>query len=161
MSNKKFFILCSVISVLLFFKHDLIYATENEGVSYEPPQIRMESEGGISTRGTDKPLKDKIYTNNQYVSFWGSAEHSTLFTDYNFYNVYQITCIITNNADSDLEVTLCDHFSMGDYSERQTFTISGNSTKTLYFRDLNKNRYYFLRFSAPSDFSGKALGFQE
>lgn len=161
MSIKKFFILCSVMSVLLFFDENPVYAKENVGVSYEPPWVTMEDEGEILTRGTEPPEKDKIYTNNQYEPFRGWAEHSSLFTDYNFHNVYQITCIITNNADSDLEVTLCNHIIFGDYSEGQTFTISGNSTQTLYFRNLDKNKYYFLRFSAPSDFSGKALGFQQ
>jgi len=63
-----------------------------------------------------------------------------------------------------MEVTLC-YYSIWnwdkEYSEKQKITVPANSTKTMYFRDLNVNTYYFLRFSAPSDFSGRALGFQE
>lgn len=161
MSKNKIFTIMAVMSVLIFLNSNLVYATENEGVSFEPPWITLEDEEGILTKGTRPPEKDKIYTNNQYVSFWGSAERSNLFTDYNFHNVYQITCIITNDSASDLEVTLCHHIVFGDYSEDETFTVSANSTQTLYFRNLSEKTYYFLRFSAPSDFSGKVLGFQQ
>lgn len=69
------------MSVLLFFNGNLVYATENVGVSFEPPGVRMESEGEISTRETVPPSKDTIYTNNQYEPLAGSASNSYLYSN--------------------------------------------------------------------------------
>lgn len=165
MSIKKFFILCSVMSVLLFFNGNSVYATENVGVSFEPPSVRMEDEGGISTRGLEPPSKDTIYTNNQYEPLAGSSSNAYLYSNKCFYGVYQITFTVTNNSSSDLKVALYYYtdswLNPFGYSEKQSFTVSANSTQTLYFRNLDKDIYYFFSFKAPSDFSGRAIGFQQ
>ncbi len=162
MGMKKIFVMAMIVSVLLIFNSNSVFAVENEGVSLEPPKLWFEDEGGMTTRGTEPPPKDYLYENNQYVSFKGSADISSLFTDNCFHNIYQITCMVTNNSDNDLEVTLCYHKFLGEYySEDKIFTVPANSSRTLYFRDLNIKLYYFLRFSAPCDFSGRALGFAQ
>ncbi len=104
---KKLFIMAAVMSITLLFCANYVQAAENQGVSFEPPKPWTDGEGGISTRGTTPPPKDNLYTNNQYVSFRGSANTSYLFTDYCFHDIYQITCQVENNSSSDLEVTLC------------------------------------------------------
>lgn len=165
MSIKKFFILCSVMSVLFFLDGNLVYATENEGVSFEPPRVRIQGEEEIQTRGLERPSKDTIYTNNQYEPLAGSSSNAYLYSNKCFYGVYQITFTVTNNSASDLKVVLYCYtdspFNEFGYSEVQSFNVSANSTKTLYFRNLDEKTYYFLSFKAPSDFSGRAIGFQQ
>lgn len=42
------------------------------------------------------------------------------------------------------------------YTTRETYSISGTASTT--FSELKNNKYYFLQFEAPSDFSGSVRG---
>ena len=149
---------CMCEKICAYSNDENVESDKLQGLSYRPPSYKNIKI--ISFYGVDIPSDNLFYTNNVYQEISGTANVSYLYTDKCFNNVYRINAQITNNSNTVLTVTLC--YRRGNeynYSELKKQSIPDNSTKTLYFLDLNTQRKYFFQFSAPSDFTGRLLGF--
>lgn len=118
-----------------------------------PAEISSEANlGGISILGLDKPsTSEYVDLNNESLSFAGSAQRSTLYTNKHFKGKSTIGYSITNYSDTKLTVKF--YTSSGWFSSKK-ITVEGNATLTGTIDGLDASKLYYLTFSVPSDFSG-------
>lgn len=110
---------------------------------------------GISTNGLSVPTSTWSLNTDGTYSFSGSASNSTLYTNYLFYFTgnHGVLVSCTNNSSSTLTVKWKKKGSV--FGSVDSMTIEPGESGTMYnCESLSANAYYYLSFSAPSDFSG-------
>lgn len=119
----------------------------NQGVSANPPvEIQVEP------LGLGKPDKsDVVDLTKGTLSFSGSAERSTLYTNSHFKGKSKISYSITNDCDKKLTVKI---YTASGWFKSKSISVEANATLTGTIDGLDKDTLYYLTFSAPSDFSG-------
>ena len=125
------------------------YETHNEmqGVSTKPP-----IENVITPDGLGKPSKNKyVDLNDDTLTFSGSADRSTLYTNKHFKGKSSIGYSITNDSNKKLTVKF---YTSSGWFKSKSITVEANATLTGTIDGLDKDKLYYLTFSAPSDFSG-------
>ncbi len=100
------------------------------------------------------------YETNQWVSINGSVTNGFLYSNGYFTNVYKITLMITNNANTDMTIILANPSDAGNFRNCDEQTIEAKSSKTIYYNNLKTNRKYFFAVQNSEDFSGRVLGFE-
>jgi len=114
-------------------------------VSTEPPT-------NVSACGLSKPSKSSyVDLNEKALTFAGEAQGSTLYTNKCFTGKSTVSYSITNYCDTDLTVKI---YATSSLFATKTMTVEANSTLSGTIDGLDKDAYYYLKFSAPSDFSG-------
>lgn len=92
------------------------------------------------------------------MTFSGHANSSTLYTNNLFYwsGVHGIYVNVTNNSSSTLTVTWKQKNSTLWFDGTvDSMTVSPGESKSMYqCEDLDIGAYYYITFSAPSDFTG-------
>lgn len=120
---------------------------EMQGVSTRPPV-----ESIITPDGLDKPGTDKyVNLNDGELTFSGSAGRSTLYTNKHFKGKSSIEYSITNDCDKKLTVKF---YTSSGWFKSKAITVEANATLTGTIDGLDKDKLYYLTFSAPSDFNG-------
>jgi len=112
----------------------------------------------INARGITKPTKK--YSTNQWEEISGSITNGTLYSEGYYTNIYKITLIIVNDANTDMTVILANPSDVGNFKVCDEQIIEANSSKTIYYNNLNQKRTYFFAFKNSDNFSGKSLGFE-
>lgn len=156
--------LMTVLCCLLMPAIHVLGAEENRkaniGVSYEIPYVPNEFiDSEMRPYGTVMPDIYSIYENNVEHSIYGTAAHSTLYTDSCFYGVNKISKKITNNIADTLTVKLRFQRFIGT-SLAYTESIPGYAYRSSWWLDLEPEKYYYIEFSAPSNFSGTIEGIE-
>jgi len=127
-----------------------------EGLSYEIPTSPYSNQ--ISPYSVSMPNKSNVYTNNSSQTVSGTASISTLYTNKCFKGVTSIGFLISNyRKDKDLSLNLRQYNTIGN-SSVSTKSIPRNGVGASSFTGLSTDKYYFIGFSAPSDFSGTVTG---
>lgn len=126
-------------------------STEYKNLSVNPPIL---CEKGISTYGLGSPSTDNVYANGTQSYVSGEANNSKLYTNKCFYGVSKITASIVNESDKKLTVRLYNYVGAARIATTKTATISAGSKGSFHFDGLKSTTYYYLSFSAPSNFHG-------
>lgn len=144
-----------ILSVVLAFMavSTCFAGTENVNVSTTKPGGGQED--GISSYTVDKPVEAYDLSSRAY-HFAGEAESSTLYTNYYFTNVSQLTISVHNTSDTNLYIEVRKIIWTGVLDEKveRTVVYPGCSLYTVV-TGLKSNEKYFLQFSAPSHFYGE------
>lgn len=136
----------------------LASSQENSGVSTEPPTFdeTYENLENITTPfGLGKPPKDAaVNLNYEPLTFSGYAQSSTLYTNSHFKGKTTANYSIKNDSKHTLTVEVYKRIDLWFDSKVDTITISPYSNKRGEISGLDSEGYYYLTFSAPSNFSG-------
>ena len=155
--SKKRFVVMLCLTFLMCFPLTAFAATVNVGVSTQPPIIN--DDVIFKPDDTSTPSKSALYTIGDKHSVTGSATHSALYTNKCFKGVTSISYKITNNRSGDLKVRLCSYTNSGNVNYGiKTITIPSKGTTSGSFSELSSTKYYFIEFSAPSNFNGTIYG---
>lgn len=92
-----------------------------------------------------------VNLNDGSLTFAGHAQGSTLYTNKHFTGKSTIDYSTTNDCDTKLTVKF---YTSSGWFKSKKITIEANATLTGTIDGLNKDKLYYLTFSAPSDFSG-------
>lgn len=122
----------------------------NEGFSH----IKLfQDDKGISTYATYQPSKDDVHDlNDGKMTFYGEANISDLYTDTHFTGKSNITYRIENNHLS--EDLVAKIYQYGNPIAKATINVKANTNQTGSISDLDSSKLYYIRFIAPSNFSG-------
>lgn len=126
---------------------------KNVGVSEQMPAY-SENMG----RSISMPSKSSLYTTGETYSVSGTASRSDLYTNNCFYGVSSIYSYTKNYSSKKLTVR-ARYYNIPGALYAGSYTVSANGgTASTTFSGLKSNKYYFLQFEAPSDFSGSVRG---
>lgn len=107
----------------------------------------------ISTFGQSKPSRSWDWTKGEYT-FSGEANTSVLYSNYSFTDANKLYIYVRNrHASKTLTVKLLKSQFGVDFSV-STIEIKPKNYAE-WSVDVNSSKSYILKFSAPSDFSGK------
>ncbi|MDU6263074.1 MAG: hypothetical protein E6600_01080 [Anaerocolumna aminovalerica] len=156
MKFKKFTKLFSLCLLLTLFTNSTAFAsTENFNVSTTKP-TEYTNDGDITVFGTGKPsTKWDVSVDGTYY-FSGSAEVSTLYTNVKFTvnTANGLWINVNNKSGTTLTVKLIKDNLLFD-TVIDTLTIAPyDSISTVYAESVIPGNYYYLSFSAPSNFDG-------
>ncbi len=126
---------------------------ENVGVSPEPPAYLYEGEGEISPLGLGVPSNVWNISSSGQYNFSGTANRSRLFTDYLLTGQSSYSVRIVNFRSDTLRVDLMRKGTLWDTNIR-TWNVLSNATLLSTQTGLSSTEDYYLRFHAPSNFSG-------
>lgn len=126
---------------------------ENVGVSPELPAYVDEGEGEISPLGLGVPVNGWNISSKGQYDFSGSAQRSTLYTDYYFIGQSSYSVRINNSRNDTLRVDFMEKKPFLDTRIR-TFNVMPGATLLTNVRNLSSTGQYYLKFHAPSNFSG-------
>ncbi|WMX55071.1 hypothetical protein [Peribacillus sp. R9-11] len=140
----------SIMLVVLMFSSTVAFAEEGEsiGVTTESP---VTESGGITVFGTGTPTTSHNLVSSGRMTFSGSAQGSNLFTNKYFKGKSQVKVYVKNNHSTKLTLKIYKSTSViSVYSE----TLDSGHTLTAFPSGLDKNGLYYIKFAAPSNFSG-------
>lgn len=111
-----------------------------------------ETYDGIEVYGLDKPSTSSFQNlNNGSLSFSGKAEASTLYSNKHFKGKSTINYTIKNYGSKRLVVKI---YKSGSLFATETLYVNANSSATGKVTGLDSSSLYYLKFEAPSNFSG-------
>lgn len=128
-------------------------AFENVGVSVDPFYLDEVDEGEVSTRGVNPPISEWDVSKKGQYDFRGNAGKSDLYTNYYFVGKTSYRVEVKNFRSTTLKVELRKRSTFGSSLVR-SWNVHPKATLISSPRDLDKSGEYFLRFVAPSEFSG-------
>ncbi|MFP3511007.1 hypothetical protein SB775_15350 [Peribacillus sp. SIMBA_075] len=140
----------SIMLVVLMFSSTVAFAEEGEsiGLTTESP---VNEGGGITVFGTSTPSSSHNLVKSGRMTFSGSAQGSNLYTNKYFTGKSQVKVSVKNNHSSKLTLKMYKNTSIFTV---WSYTLSSGSTLTAFPSDLDKNGLYYIKFEAPSNFSG-------
>lgn len=148
----KRFMKVSIFSFIMMFLISINVGAENLetniGVSEDPP-IGAENEEGISPDGLDKPTTS-VNLNNGNMPFAGSANISPLYTNNFFTGASNVSIEVHNNHSKTLKYKL---YKSGKLLAVETFSLKPGQSQISH-RTLESSGKYYIKFEAPSSFSG-------
>lgn len=159
-------VLCIIVFMVnLCYRIDVTADELNFQVSDDEVFVFLNDENGEEIEENNYILRSieqptTKYETNQWVSINGSVTNGFLYSNGYFTNVYKITLIITNNANTDMTFILANPSDAGNFKTCDEQTIEAKSSKTIYYNNLKTNRKYFFVVQNSEDFSGRALGFE-
>lgn len=141
----------SLAAIMVLGMSTSVFAAEshnvNQGVSTNPP-VEIQ----VGPLGLGKPDKsDVVDLTKGTLSFKGSADVSTLYTNSHFKGKSKISYSIKNDCDKKLTVKI---YTASGWFKSKSISVEANATLTGTIDGLDKDTLYYLTFSAPSDFSG-------
>ncbi|MEC5422563.1 hypothetical protein QGM71_03535 [Virgibacillus sp. C22-A2] len=122
-------------------------------MSSEPPVFDDGEEGEVSIHGLDPPGSVWDVTRKGQYDFAGKASGSTLYTNYLITGKSSYRLEIKNIQNDTLRVDLMKRNSWID-SRVATYNLSAKSTRYTFPSGLDSSGHYYLKFYAPSEFSG-------
>ena len=142
------------VVILIVAMNITAYAAESHNelcnVSTEAPK-GMSFEN-VSVYGLNRPDSSSyVDLMEKKLTFSGNASGSILYTNKNFKGKSTVNYSITNDHEEKLTVKV---YTSGGWKKVKTLEIEGEATLTGTIKGLDKDKLYFLSFSAPSDFSG-------
>lgn len=127
------------------------WSTENEEMYVAKANENISNaDSAISVLGYNTP-GSSVNLNDQRLTFAGTADRSTLYTNKGFYGKTRVLISVTNYRDSKLTVTL---YKKGNPLKVKSWKIPANSGMAVSVTNLDKTAKYYLKFTAPSDFKG-------
>lgn len=127
-------------------------AEENIGVSDNPP-AGAETDDGVSTQGLGKPT-ESYNIKNSSMPFAGVANASDLFTNKYFTGSSSVSIEVHNHHSKTLKYKL---YKKGKFTAVETFTLKPGKSQ-ISARSLDSKGKYYIKFFAPSNFSGSVSG---
>lgn len=127
---------------------------ENVEMSPERPIYVDDGEGEISPFGLDVPRNGWDMSIRGQYDFHGTAQISTLYTDYYFTGQSSYSVIINNFQDETLRVDLMQKNALWFDTTIRTWNVNPGASFLGIQRDLSSSNNYYLKFHAPSNFSG-------
>lgn len=110
---------------------------------------------GYEVNHTTKPAyKDCINLNSESMTFSGSANNQFLYTNNNFTGKSSVTITVTNKRNGKLYCWVYLNRKILPDSVKESMVIEANETGVFTVSDLNAGSEYYIKFQAPSDFSG-------
>lgn len=134
-------------------KHDESEVLENVGVSLELPAYVDEGEREISPLGLGVPRNEWDMSIRGKYDFRGTAQRSDLYTDYYFTGQSSYSVRINNSRSDTLRVDLMQKNILWDTTVR-TWNVSPGASLFSGQTGLSSSNDYYLKFYAPSNFSG-------
>ncbi|MCZ0702315.1 hypothetical protein J2T56_000648 [Natronobacillus azotifigens] len=127
---------------------------ENVGVSPELPAYVDEGEGEISPLGLGVPRNEWDMSIRGQYDFQGTAQRSTLYTDYLLTGQSSYSVRINNSRSDTFRVDLMQKNVIWDTTVR-TWNVSPGASLFASQTGLSSSNSYYLKFHAPSNFSGR------
>lgn len=127
-------------------REDLII--ENVGVTTEVPKV----DSGFSILSTSLPRDTYNIAKNGDMSFSGEADITDLYTNKYFTGVKNPRIVVKNYSKSTLTVRL---YKKNGWSNMKTWKVGGGNTLYAFTTDVSASGSYYLKFEAPSNFSGR------
>lgn len=143
--NKIKAIFCAVICAV-----SVMGTTVNAENYHVTPTPDYLDDSGIQERGTEKPATSSVWnlnTKGRYDFSGSSSDGQSLYSQYNFTGVNQITLYVDNKKNIDLTVKVYKNV-LGFDSLVDTFTIPANSSKTFNRGTWLEDEKYYLVFSS-------------
>ncbi|MCM1578958.1 MAG: hypothetical protein NC078_09190 [Ruminococcus sp.] len=146
-------VFCSIVCAVSVM--GIAVSAENYHVTPTPDYLDA---GGVSLHSENKPDKTwNLATKGRYDFSGVSSNGKSLYSNYNFTGVDQITLYVNNKKNISLTVKVYKNV-FGFDSLVDTFTIPANSSKTFDRGTWSKDEQYYLNFSSGLssnlDFSG-------
>lgn len=149
---KKMFVTLFAMA-FIFNSSSIAFAYDNN--MFNVSTVAPIDEDSQTTYGLDKPSSSAyVDLNNESLDFKGKASLSYLYTNKCFTGKKNVGYVVTNNIDKKLTIKV---YKIGGISAVKTLTIDGNSFSVGTIYGLDPSEKYYLRFSAPSDFSGSIV----
>lgn len=164
MLKKSKFRLLSILLVMLFFNSTVVFADteqlsrssdenitiENAGAITEVPEINIED--NIAPFGINPPATAHNLKTQGRMNFSGVASGSTLYSNYYFIGKPEARIQIKNNhASKDLKVRVYKKNALYPTWERVVYS---GWTVNAHILNLDSNGLYYIKFDAPSNFTG-------
>ncbi|SEO95625.1 hypothetical protein SAMN04488134_12116 [Amphibacillus marinus] len=132
---------------------DELEVLENVGESHEPAYVD-EGKGEISLLGLGVPSNIWNISSKGQYDFSGSAQSSTLYTNYLLTGQSSYSVRINNLRNDTLRVDLMQKNDFCFDSNVRTWNVSPGANLFSTQTGLSSSNNYYLRFHAPSNFSG-------
>jgi hypothetical protein len=148
----KKFMTVGIFTVTLIFMMGINVGAEesatNVGVSEESP-VGSENSDDVSLNGLGKPT-ESVNISNKDMPFAGVANNSNLFTNNFFTGASKVAIEVHNKHSSTLKYKL---YKKGSLFAVETFTLKPGQSQ-LTALNVNSSGKYYIKFYAPSNFSG-------